>query len=785
MRQGIYSIKLSTCFGLVLTVLLIIILLNPTKAYAAAPDTHYITEVEVPTPGSGPLAVAVDSKGDVWFTESNASKIAKYDPISHQFEEFQLPQGEGDMWGIIVTREGEVWFTQYGASSASTYASGGFLPGGRGTLWNFDPFNNSFHSYSLDKLGTMPFRLAEDKSGRIWFTELLGNSLGVFDPKTKQFSQFSVPTENSGPADLYIDSANRIWFTESTARAIGVYDPSNSKFKEFRFDSILAPVGISIDPSGLVWIADHGLNRIGQFNPATGALITFPTSNPANGIFPYSLPNDLSIDRYGEVWFTEHVANRIGKIDPVHHTLTEYQIPSGPISTALWLAIMPNGNICFAEYSDNKIGILDPTMPISFSVTLAHDYAQVRQGSTTPVELTVNGQAENLHLFVASTSTIPNTLNASFSSNPVNIESLPNTSPVVVVDIEASQSVIPGQYVMAIGGSLNQVSVSVLLPVNIIEQSWVIIIIPYVFAGLGIGLLLVFVKRKRNPRRKRRRNSRHIPNPITSLRNFTEEHKIGLLILGVATTNLFGAAGGGLHLLILEAPTRIIPYSNATLSTYGFFSFWLDVVELGSGLLTVYFVLLAWKPRKRIAMSIMLGIILIASSLFIITSIPNARPANCDIVIKNSLFYGGYYPASFTVTTTNNVATVTWCVDSNSIHSDTVTSDTGIFNSGPIAQSASWSYTFTQPGEYHYHSLIHFWMHGTIIVMQETQSISETTQIFQYGATIFQIGQDQKVGLFIPDKLTYIFFKRINRLNKACRSQSHLLTYRRATEHLF
>jgi len=187
----------------------------------------------------------------------------------------------------------------------------------------------------------------------------------------------------------------------------------------------------------------------------------------------------------------------------------------------------------------------------------------------------------------------------------------------------------------------------------------------------------------------------------------------------------------------------------------------LDVVELASGLLTVYFVLLAWKPRKRIAMSIMLGIILIASSLFIVTSIPNARPAHCDIVIKNSLFYGGYYPASFAVTSTNNVATVTWCVDSNSIHSDTVTSDTGIFNSGPIAQSASWSYTFTQAGEYHYHSLLHFWMHGTIIVTQETQSISETTQASQYesGATIFQIGQDQKVGVFIPDKLMYIFSK--------------------------
>jgi len=740
MLRHIRSTKLRAFLSLILIFSFVIILLSSSKAYAATPGTRYITEVDVPTPQSGPLAVAVDGKGNVWFTESNASKIARYDPVSHQFEEFQLPYGEGDMWGIIVAREGDVWFTQYGASSASTYyGSGGFLPGGRGFLWNFNPLNDSFRSYQVGEPGTMPFRLAEDGYGRIWFTELLGNSLGVFDPRTQQFSEFTVPTENAGPADLYVDSVGRIWFTESTARAIGVFDPSNLTFKEFRLDSLLAPVGISVDSEGLVWVADHGLNRIGQFNPTTGKLVTFPTSNPANGIFPYSLPNDLSIDHHGNVWFTEHVANRIGKIDPINHILTEYQIPTGPISTALWLAVMPDGNICFTEYSYNKIGILDPTIPISFAVTLDHNSTQVRQGSTSSVELAANGDATNLQLFVASTSMSPNSLNASFSSNPISIGELSNTNAVVIVDVVASQSATPGQYVMAIGGSLGQVSVSVLLPVDVTEQSPLSGILLYILAGFAFALVALFLARKRRQEKRRkssfrgrRHNSRRIPNPVTSFRNFTEEHKIGLLMLGVAVTNIFGAAGGGLHLLILEAPTRIIPYSNATLSTYGFFAFWLDVVELASGLLTVYFVLLAWKPRKRVAVSIMLGIILIASSLFIVTSIPGSKPADCDILIKNSLFYGGYYPATFTIPATNNMATVTWCVDVNSIHSDTVTSDTGIFNSGTIAQGASWSYTFTQPGVYHYHSLLHFWMHGTIIVLQGTQIESETSQAFQF-----------------------------------------------------
>lgn len=747
MRPAVPSIKLSIRLGFILALLLIILVLNQARAYAVTPslNSKYIAEVDVPTPNSGPLAVAADSKDNVWFTESNASKIAKFDLNSHGFEEFQLPHGEGDMWGIMFTREGEVWFTQYGTSSASNYASGGFLPGGQGTLWNFNPLNNSFHSYSLNKRGAMPFRLAEDDRGRIWFTELLGNNLAVFDPRTQQFSEFSIPTDNSGPADLFIDSANRIWFTESTARAIGVFDPSNSTFREFRFNSLFAPVGISMDPTGQMWIADHGLNQIGQFNPATRQLITFPTSNPANEIFSSSLPNDISIDRSGQVWFTEHVGNRIGKIDPVHHTLTEYQIPTGPISTTLWLTTLPNGKICFAEYSSNKIGILDPTVPIPFAITLNQKDTKVRQGSATPLQLTVNGQVNSLQLFVVSTSNNSGALNASFSSNPINPVLLPNTNPIVVVDVQASQGAIPGQYMMAVGGSLKQVSVSVLLPVTVIGQSPLIAIVPYALSvGLGILLLFVLIKRSHTRRPRRRYKSSHLLKPITSLRSFLEEHKITFLIVGVAATNLFGAAGGGLHLLILEAPTRIIPYSNATLVTYGFFAFWLDVAELAFGLMTVYFVLLVWKPKKRVGLSVMLGVILIASSLFIVTSIPNAKPAHCDIVIKNSLFYGGYYPETFTVISTNNAATVTWCVDHNSIHSDTVTSDVGLFNSGPIAQGASWSYSFTRLGEYHYHSLLHFWMHGTIKVLQDPQNASEISLQYENAVTLLQ--SDTKRG---------------------------------------
>jgi plastocyanin len=58
--------------------------------------------------------------------------------------------------------------------------------------------------------------------------------------------------------------------------------------------------------------------------------------------------------------------------------------------------------------------------------------------------------------------------------------------------------------------------------------------------------------------------------------------------------------------------------------------------------------------------------------------------------------------------------TVTWVNNDIAIH--TVTSDSGIFDSGYLNPGQSWSYTFTNPGTYEYHCSIHPWMTGTVIV---------------------------------------------------------------------
>jgi len=70
-----------------------------------------------------------------------------------------------------------------------------------------------------------------------------------------------------------------------------------------------------------------------------------------------------------------------------------------------------------------------------------------------------------------------------------------------------------------------------------------------------------------------------------------------------------------------------------------------------------------------------------------------------------------YSPANYTVPAGT---TVTWVNRDGTTHS--VTSDNGLFDSGPLPSGASFSYTFSQPGVYHYSCNYHSWMTGTIVV---------------------------------------------------------------------
>jgi virginiamycin B lyase len=436
---------------------------------------EYISEYSVPTPASAPLAITTDAKGMVWFTESNASKLAKFDPVNQSFTEYRVP-GVGDMWGLVLDHGGNLWLTQY-SGQGSVSPGGSIVPGGTGRLLRFDPNRGNFTIIEVPTVGSFPMRLAVDDQGRIWFTEFLGNKIGVYDQSKDQLTEYSVPTNASGPADLTFDRRGALWFTEAYAKSLGEFFPWNQSFVEYPLGNesasqiVSSPVGLAIDNQGNVWVADHGGNWIVKFNAVTHGIVKYPTHFPPQDVYPISLVNDLLIDSDGRVWFTEHAGNSVGFLTQ-NYTMVEFPIPTGPISTCLWLTLAPGGDVWFTEWSSNKIGVVHSYVSIPLAVVVSDDYLRLSPGDETTLSMltrTSQNTVGNGTLGYSWTSYNPNDVSVQFSPQYPSLAGPSDTNGQAELFISTTAK--PGNYTLALGIETARVSVWRMVQVQLTAQT--------------------------------------------------------------------------------------------------------------------------------------------------------------------------------------------------------------------------------------------------------------------------------------------------------------------------
>ena len=431
-----------------------------------------MSEYSVPTPASAPLAITVGPNGVVWFTESNASKLARFDPVAQSFAEYVVP-GVGDMWGVTLDHNGYVWLTQY-SGKGSVSPGGSVAFGGTGRLVRFDPTRNNFTSIDVPTVGSFPMRLVADGQNKIWFTELLGNKIGVYDQSKNELTEYPVPTNASGPADLTFDRNGALWFTETYARSLGEFFPQNQSFIEYPLGNtgasqiVSSPIGIAVDNQANVWVADHGGNWIVKFNTLTHGIVKYPTHFPPQDVYPISLVNDLLIDSNGRVWFTEHGGNSIGYLNTQGYSMIEFPIPTGPMSTCLWLALAPNGDVWFTEWSSNKIGVVHSSLPVPVSTTVSQSYLRLSPGDETTVSLlqrTSQDIVGNGTLRYSWSSYNPNDLSVSFSSQYPSLAGPANNS--AQAELFVSTATPPGNYTLGLGIDTGRVSAWTMVQVQI------------------------------------------------------------------------------------------------------------------------------------------------------------------------------------------------------------------------------------------------------------------------------------------------------------------------------
>ena len=221
------------------------------------PQTGEIVEWQTPNVDSKPTGLAIHRYGSVFnntlfFTEYDGNKIGslRYDsviPAKWILKEFTIPTGSSKPVDIAVDGQGLVWFSESEANK----------------IGRFNPWTAEFSEYPVEPRNK-PLGVAVDKYNFVWFTIPDANKIVRLDPRSALCDTYDAPTDRCKPTYIEADAQGNVWFTEFESSRIGKLLLNSTQFFEYNLpDNNAGPYHISIAKStGDVWVTETRKNGI-------------------------------------------------------------------------------------------------------------------------------------------------------------------------------------------------------------------------------------------------------------------------------------------------------------------------------------------------------------------------------------------------------------------------------------------------------------------------------------------------------------------------------------------
>jgi len=474
-----------------------------------AKSTKYVTEYLIPTECTNPLAITSDYDGSVWFAETNTGNLAKFDPLTETFTEYDNPTwpngGRSMMWGIDYAPDGSVWFTD------ETYDS----------IWKFSTIGEKYERLSYPTSGgdSLPQRLTIEGS-QIIINDFTGNKLTILDVNLSDddVNYLSIPSaiDDSVTADFALDANDDIWYTNWLFQQGGFLVKFNQN--DYRNDvsdsgeqflplidyisayalpvQLLTPNGITFSDDGLLWIADTTSSSFFSFEPSSEKFIQYITADPMfetygnqTGIIksPISRPYWIENDDQGRLVFNEQTANNISVMDPKIQSLVEYHVPSknpnwGDCDSGVTVLdncgiaqvfdfAISGEKIWFTEWVENKIGVVDTSVPLPLEIQLEANTLNLKSGESQEFEYAISMKSQNdaSELFLVS-STTHDFLTANVLDGSADVVAIVENSAekiMIPTIISTSDDALPGTYKILLGTQYGDITISKYLTVII------------------------------------------------------------------------------------------------------------------------------------------------------------------------------------------------------------------------------------------------------------------------------------------------------------------------------
>ena len=446
--------------------------------------SSFIKEFKIPIDTFGLKGITSDSKGNVWIYHStnDASTILKLEPETGKFTQYVI-EGKTISDEPIINLAGGmlafdskrnfVWFTD-----ARTNSIG---------MLDIESGKIELIGISTPNSGVMGITLSPDAT-HVWFSEIIANKIASLEIESNKITEY--PTgEQSGPSLITFDSKGTLWAALSYSQSILRLDPeltgSDSKgISIIKLPETFSPFGIAvIKRNGIqqLFVSDHGSSKIISFYDGSDYQSFTYWTSPSQ-IYPTTLPGQIVADKFGNIYFPQHGGNRISKFEVESNLITEYDIPTGPLSTVLFIAVTEDGNkLWFTEVAANKAAYLDTTVLLPFRLHVkSENQITLEKNMTQTIDVLISkdssNQDSNLSLSEVEVSVVGMSESGLdgiiYSTNPPRSNLEQNQVAESKVELKVGDNAKPGQYHIMVRASAmekgQQLLVSQLYPISLI-----------------------------------------------------------------------------------------------------------------------------------------------------------------------------------------------------------------------------------------------------------------------------------------------------------------------------
>ena len=480
-----------------------------------AMSSEYVKEYKIPTICTQPLAITVDPYGMVWFAQTGTGKVAKFDPVTEVFTEYHNSVWENVekifivsaidnnvepeklrsmMWGMDYFPDGTIWFTDERTDA----------------LWKFSIDAESYDRISYSQIdeskSSLPQKLVIEGS-KIIINDFTGGRISFLDyaQDREGLRHYSIPSvvPDAVTSDFAIDSEKSVWYTNWVPSGQGILVKFDYPGYEFQVTQgevtqglllqdfiewynfpvgLTTPNGVAVGPDQKIWLANTSSNYFFSFDPKTEEFTKYVTSIPTIDSYGNFGKNPVSnpywIEHHdGNIIMNEHNANRIGVFDPSSETLVEYTVPSRNPNWADCEGIdycgvaqvfdfaVDGKKIWFTEWVENNIGVVDTSIPLTFSVDTDKEEITLEKGQTTQITLKITNRSSNaIDASVNSSST--STFSDIIITHENNFSLSDKTT--ITVEITASEHALSGTHKILLGAYTDDIAVSQFITVTIV-----------------------------------------------------------------------------------------------------------------------------------------------------------------------------------------------------------------------------------------------------------------------------------------------------------------------------